>query len=276
MNSIKRFYGEQLEIRDINLDFIDNYVAYLKKRGSNDGGVKFFIRHFKAILNMAYQSLELRDSLNPFQRFNTKRFNEKPVKMAMSIEETKAFINVDLSKYPHLEDSHSFALFSFYCRGMNFVDILKLKWSNINGGLLSYNRSKTGKTYSIAISKPVKSILNKFTPENKVRSGYVFPLLKSEKLNAVQFENARHRLLRNFNTDLKSIAEVAGIKRELTSYVIRHTYATLSLHSGVSTDIISEAMGHSSQRVTKNYLKDFGSDILKNADETLIKKLDMD
>ena len=68
--------------------------------------------------------------------------------------------------------------------------------------------------------------------------------------------------LRQFNKRLKEIGKSCGIEATLTSYVARHSYATIAKYKGVPTAIISEALGHTSEEVTQVYLDSFGKEVL--------------
>lgn len=265
--SLKRFHPEELSVEKVDQIFLEQYSVHLRNRGSNDGGIKFFMTHLKAVWNQAEKAGVVSKQKNPFNHFKFSRFRAKPIKKALKKEEMKAFMNVDLEDRPDLRDSHNYAMFSYYCRGINFVDLMLLRKENVDGDILTYTRSKTRKQYVMELLQPAKRIVGVY--ENEV-SPYLFPILTEDKISPQQFENRRHKMLRKFNSDLKKIAEIAGIKKSITSYTLRHTYATILRNFGVSTEVISESMGHSNPRVTQSYLDDFGNDIIDNEHKKLL------
>lgn len=180
----------------------------------------------------------------------------------------QAFKQVNLDVQPDLIRSYDVAMFTFYCGGINFVDILSLRKENIVGSTLRYSRAKTGHSFVLELLLPALTILNKYNNGNE---GYIFPILNEENLTPEQFESRRHRHLSRYNKDLKKIAELAGIKGNITSYVIRHTYPTFLRNNSISTDIISELMGHSDVRVTKAYLKEFPDEVINKAHRKILK-----
>ena len=91
-------------------------------------------------------------------------------------------------------------------------------------------------------------------------------------MTPIQIENRKAKKLKQFNSDLKKIAEIVGINKPLTSYVARHSFATNLKHLGTSTDVIGEAMGHSNVEITKAYLKEFGDDVLDDAMDKLLEE----
>lgn len=266
--SLQRFYPEELPVEKVDTEFLERYSVHLRKRGSNDGGIKFFMTHLKAVWNQAGKTGIVPKEKNPFNHFKLARFRAKPIKKALKKEDMKAFIQVDLNDRPDLIDSHNYALFSFYCRGINFIDLMLLRHENIDGEILTYTRSKTQKQYVMELLDPAKEIVNKY--ENRTNN-YLFPILSEGLNSAQQIENRRHKMLGKYNSDLKEIAEIAKIHKPITSYTIRHTYATLLKYSGVSTEIISESMGHSNPRVTQNYLNEFSNKLIDNEHKKLLE-----
>ncbi len=77
-------------------------------------------------------------------------------------------------------------------------------------------------------------------------------------------------MLRKINKDLKKIGKLAKIKSELTTYVARHSYATILKKSGISTTVISQAMGHDSEKTTQIYLESFENSILDEASKSIL------
>ena len=152
---------------------------------------------------------------------------------------------------------------------MNFVDMMKLTWRNVQNGKISYVRTKTNTSFIIKILPPVQEILDYYRGL-ELSTSYVFPLLLKDNLSPSQIANRKKKTLRKFNKDLKEIASLSNIEMNITSYVVRHSYATLLKHGGVSTDMISESMGHSSIEVTQTYLKEFENEVIDDANERLL------
>ncbi|WP_081207974.1 tyrosine-type recombinase/integrase [Salegentibacter sediminis] len=266
--SLQKFHQEKLPVEKVDTEFLERYSVYLRNRGSNDGGIKFFMTHLKAVWNEASKRGIVPKEKNPFNHFKFSRFRAKPIKKALKKEEMKAFIQVNLEDRPDLQDSHNYALFSFFCRGINFIDLMLLRQENVDGEILIYTRSKTQKQYVMELLEPAKKIVKIYEDRSK---GYLFPILTEGLNSPQQIENRRHKMLRKYNSDLKEIAKIAEIDKPITSYTIRHTYATILKYSGVSTEIISESMGHSNPRVTQNYLNEFSNKLIDNEHKKLLE-----
>jgi integrase len=155
--------------------------------------------------------------------------------------------------------------------GMNFIDVMKLKWENIQGDRILYIRSKTKGRFSVKMLAPVGKVIDYYKSQNRA-TDYVFPILLRDNLTPMQVENRKHKTLSKFNQQLKEIAKIQGVEQNVTSYVIRHSFATNLKFAGISTDLIGESMGHHDVSVTKAYLKEFDDEVIDNAMNKLLEE----
>jgi site-specific recombinase XerD len=269
-NSFFKFCKNQhLLFREITVELLHKYETYLRATGSQDGGIGAKMRELRAVYNDAIKKGVVDDKYYPFKLYKVSKLKGKGFKRALSREEVKLIENLDEEKYPHLVEAKRFFLFSYFTRGMNFYDMMKLRWENVQDDKIFYTRSKTKGKFIIKILRPVEEILNQYKNIN-TNNGYVFPILLKEDLTPIQIENRKHKKLKKFNADLKKIALVLEINKPITSYVARHSYATNLKHLGISTDILSQSMGHSNLAITTSYLKDFDNEIIDDANEKLL------
>ncbi|MEY3330108.1 MAG: hypothetical protein RLZZ115_2993, partial [Cyanobacteriota bacterium] len=115
---------------------------------------------------------------------------------------------------------------------------LRLKKSDIQDGYVTYIRSKTKGRFMVKILAPVQEILDYYILQER-NTSYVFPILLKDDLTPIQIENRKQKTLKKFNKDLKELARLAKVAKNVTSYVIRHSYASNLKQLGVSTDKIS-------------------------------------
>lgn len=163
-----------------------------------------------------------------------------------------------------LEFALSMFLFSYYTRGMSFVDLAHLKKKDIQGGVLTYIRRKTGKVLHIELLPEMIMIIKRYASEVK-DSSYLFPLLSKD---GEGYESA----LRLQNKRLKRIATVLGLNVKLTTHVARHSWATIARDRGVDIETICEALGHSSILVTRIYLAELNSSVINEANKIVLKR----
>ena len=153
-------------------------------------------------------------------------------------------------------------MFSFYTRGMNFIDIAYLTPQNIEGSLLKYERQKTGKKFSLGLVKPALQIIEKYRSGNR----YLFPLVFTRHTTETTLYNRIKKMRAKVNRDLKKVGEEAGLKG-ITFYTARHTFATNAKRGGENTNVIQELLGHSNVRTTEIYLLSFGDEFLDEVTE---------
>ncbi len=269
-NSFFKFNkNKNILFRDITPKLLDKYEVYLRNKNNTDGGISIKMRTIRALYNYAIKMGEANIQNYPFRVYKISKLKGKNVKRALTVTEFKKFESLDLNEYPHLTDTKYMFLFSFYLRGINYVDMMKLEWKNIQDGKIHYKRSKTGKLFVIKILEPVQRILDYYKAQNR-STPYVFPILTKVGLEPMQIEYRKDKMLKVFNRELKEIASIQGIDKNITSYVARHSYATIMKYIGVSTDIISESMGHANLDVTNSYLKEFENDIIDDANDKLL------
>ena len=266
--SLQRFAASEiLKFTSVTYKFLEKYESFLRSNGNKDSGISIKMRTLRALINKAIKRGLLDTSIYPFSNYNFNRFKTTSVKSALTKEEYKALFNLDLSSKPHLVDAMNFFKFSFYCRGINFIDMAKLTSSNLEDGKLIYTRSKTQGRFLIKILPVALEIIQYYSGIN---GSYLLPIVNKEDKTPIEIYNRKQKALIKYNKDLKKLARLAGVEKNLTSYVARHTYATTMKFLGCSMDMISDSMGHSNLDITKIYLKDFDNEVLDDEHEKLM------
>lgn len=270
MKSVKQFYRfKKIKFQDITNTFLNKYEAWLRSRGGTDGGISIKQRTLRALYNKAIERNIIKDINHPFKTYKISKLKGQGIKKALNFDQVTKIINFNTSKHPHLLDARNYFVFSFYTRGMNFTDMMVLKWQDIDATSISYIRNKTKGRFVITILPPVLEILN-FYKQHALPTVYVFPLLLRDNLTPAQIDNRKKKTLANYNRELKEIAGHCGINKSLSSYVARHSFANCLKQKGVATDVIGESLGHKDITTTQVYLKELGSSVLDEAAELLI------
>ena len=271
-NSFFKFHkNKNLVFREITPILLDKYETYLRSKNNSDGGIGVKMRELRALFNDAIKKGVVDEKYYPFKIYKVSKLKGKGIKKALTRDEMKLMEALNTEENPHLIHAKNYMLFSYYMGGMNFVDMMKLKWENIQGDRVLYIRSKTKGRFSVKMLEPVKQIIA-FYRTQKSSTKYVFPILLKDNLTPMQIENRKHKTISKFNKQLKEIAEIQGVKQNVTSYVIRHSFATNLKFAGISTDLIGESMGHHDVSVTKAYLKEFDDEIIDNAMSKLLEE----
>jgi integrase/recombinase XerD len=271
-NSFFKFSkNKSLVFREITPSFLDKYETFLRGNNNSNGGIGIKMRTIRALYNYAIKNGIVDGKYYPFKLYKISKFKAKGIKKALKREDMRLMETIDTTKYPHLIDTKNYLVFSYYMGGMNFIDIMKLKWSNIEGEVIHYTRSKTKGRFKVKMLEPVKQIINYY--KNQYRpTDYVFPILLKEELTPMQIENRKHKTLRRYNKQLKEIAKIQGLSENVSSYVIRHSFATNLKFAGISSDLIGQSMGHTDVSITNSYLKEFDDEVIDNVMKKLLEE----
>ena len=259
-----------MKLQDILLGEIDSdtmmlYEAWLKGKGICPNSTSFYMRILRAVYNRAVEK-ELTEQKYPFKHVYTGI--DKTVKRAVPLKEIKHIKELDLTLKPHLEYARDMFLFSFYTRGMAFIDMAYLKKSDLKNGILTYRRRKTGQQLTIKWEKCMEEIVSKY--KNAYNTEYLLPIIVNPLVDArKQYRNAIYRV----NTALKDIAKSVGLSIALTMYCTRHSWASIAKTKNIPISVISEGMGHDSEETTRIYLASLDTSIVDKANSLIIKSL---
>lgn len=241
-----------------------SYESWLREEGLTANTSSFYMRVLRAAYNQAVEQ-RLTPDLQPFGRVYTGI--AKTRKRAISIDEIRRLRRLDLRNQPSLDFARDMFIMSFLLRGMSFVDMAFLKQGDLRHGILSYRRRKTGQQLHIAWTPEMQSILNKY-PRNP--SQYLLPILGQDDVKALYRYRSMGCMI---NRNLKKVACLAGIKTQLSLYVARHSWASAARAKGIPLGIISEGMGHDSERTTRIYLASLDSTCVDQANSLIIASI---
>ncbi|NDP21392.1 MAG: site-specific integrase [Paludibacter sp.] len=268
LSSIKKFHSkENLKFSELNYEFIVKYDSFLRSRGGTDSGIGIKMRTIRAVFNKAIDRKHIPKHLYPFELYKISALKKEAKREYLTADELKALEIKDLSNNKKHQFAKDMYLFSYYCRGMNFIDIMKLSSSNLFEGKISYLRNKTGASLEFEIPKPAIKTLEFYNKQSCNK--YLFPLLLSENMTNQQIENRGHKKLGEINSALKEMMEDLKINKRITFYTARHTFATLLKFKNISIDLIGQSLGHSDVKSTQAYLNKLPSQkldlIIQNA-----------
>ena len=253
------------ESQDVPLDGISSdmmllYEAHLKTRDVSMNTISFYMRNLRAVYNRAVEK-GLTPQNNPFRHVYTGV--DKTIKRAIPIKTIKELKELDLSLKPSLDFARDMFMFSFYTRGMSFIDMAYLKKSNLQNGILTYRRRKTGQQLSIKWEKCMEDIVSKY-PKNQ--TDYLLPIIKETVNERRQYDNALHLV----NYHLKDLSSILKLQRPLTMYVARHSWASAAKARNIPLPVISEGMGHDSEATTQIYLASLETSVVDKANKMIL------
>ena len=249
-----------MALEAIDLDYLKGLELYLRQRGTKDNSIATRFAIFKAIYNKAVKEGKVAVKQNPFSIYQVGSLWAKTRKRAIDKDDIQRLIDLEITE-GHTTEYRRLAkdlfLFSYFTAGMNFGDIARLRYKDILRGRVNYSRHKTQKLLSFQLVPMALQILEKYGTAGHGED-YIFPILnRHEHTSPQQIFNRLHKVLRKVNRELKVLGEMIGLGMPLTTYVARHTYATVLKRSGVSVALISESLGHSDLSTTQIYLDSF-------------------
>ena len=251
-------------LEDIDSDLILMYEAFLHNRGLTKNSTSFYMRILRAVYNRAVEK-DLTTNRNPFKHVYTGI--DKTIKRAISLKAIKQIKNLDLSLQPSLDFARDMFLFSFYTRGMSFIDMAYLKKKDLSNGILSYRRRKTGQQLFIRWEKCMQEIVDKY---DNPQSEFLLPIIKrADKDNRLQYQSA----LRFVNNHLKSVVALLNIGITISMYTARHSWASIAKSKNIPISVISEGMGHDSEMTTQIYLASLDNAVVDRANAQILKDL---
>ena len=269
-----RFHKDKkLTFQEINYAFLTKWESFMRKRGFKETSMAVYFRTLRSIINKAINEGIIPKTYYPFDNFKVSKFDLKTKKRALSKEDMIKIYNYPVKEGSKMSDCHKIFMFSYFNQGMNYIDIAKLQWSNISKlGIMEYNRQKTGCGFAIQLGEQSLNILENYRKISGYNAeNYVFPILnKTIHITPQQIQNRLLKVIKQVNINMKIIGKELEIETPITTYVARHTYATVLKRSGVSTSIISNALGHESESITQTYLDDFGTDVFFEANKHLL------
>ncbi len=265
LNSFRRFRnGRDISMSKIDSNMMVSYESYLKMNGIVPNSTSFYMRCIRAVYNRAVEN-GLTEQRHPFRHVYTGV--DKTVKRAVPVKTIKEIKNMDLSDSKWMDFARDMFMFSFYTRGMSIVDMAYLRKSDLNCGILTYRRRKTGQQLFIKWEPCMREIVNKYNIRN---SPYLLPLIKEPGANERrQYLYSSH----NINRFLKLIGERLNLSAPLTMYVARHSWASIARSKKIAISVISEGMGHDSEKTTQIYLSSLDSVEVDKANKLILKSL---
>lgn len=272
-NSINVFTNGNLEIpfSAIDVAWLNKYEKWLRSKGNKETTMSLMFRTLRSAYNKAIESKCARKSDYPFTDYRISKFDVSTEKRAIAKADVLKF-STDarpIGKQQYVQLSKDIFIFSYLCGGINFTDIANLTKDNIiEGKRLHYIRQKTGKLIKLGLSEEALQIIRRYAVESK---GYLFPILNTQlHKTPLQKQNRIHKMLGKVNKNLKLLAAQFGVEANLTTYVARHSFASVLKKSGVNIALISEALGHSDLTTTQIYLDSFDNEQIDAAMKNLL------
>lgn len=265
LRSFQRFrQGLDLSFPFWDRELMEQYEAYLKGLGLLRNTTSFYMRVLRMVYHKACEEGLTWDN-RPFSKVYTGI--DKTTKRAVGVDELRRILDLKLPWCSSLDFSRDMFLFSFFMRGMSFVDMAFLKKQDLQCGYLSYRRKKTGQLLTIKWTAQMQQIVNKYHSETV----YLLPIIKSAdgRTERRQYQNQLVRV----NRQLKKVGSMAGLGIPLSTYVSRHSWASIARDKHIPLSIISEGLGHNNEVTTQIYLDSIRNVEIDRANQVIMGEL---
>lgn len=259
-------FSRFLDNRDLSFDeltvkTLEGFIECRRKQGNSANTILFYIRQLRALYNKASDEGYVHACVNPFVKIRLK--GEATPKRAVSRKEISRIVDFDLAgRHEHLGLARDLFMFSLYSRGMSFVDMCYLTRENLNGDMLVYRRRKTGQWLRVKVEAPLRALLRKYAAADSL---YLLPMLRGDD----SYGGYRY-IQRRLNKRMRELGDLLGFGFPLTFYVARHTWATLAHDKGIPMAVISEGMGHTSEKTTRIYLAEMNHRVIDKANRAVM------
>ena len=277
-NSIEQFQAN-LKFSDITSSILNKYEKEMLDKGCSRTTISIYLRTLRSLFNNAISNKDILPSLYPFRKNDYEKDKyEIPegsnIKKALELKEIESIVKYNAVKGSVKEMSRDYWFFIYLTNGLNVKDLCLLKYKDIDGITLKFIRAKTirqkkEKVIYATLRDESLNIIEKWGNKKKSNETYVFPILNGKETLERQRQLIQ-QLTHTINNNIKSIAEDLEIKKTVTTYSARHSFATVLKRSGASMEIISEMLGHSNLKTTRLYLDSFEKDTLEKTTNALI------
>lgn len=241
-----------ISFQEINKEWLKRYVAWLREQVSATT-IAIYLTHLKAVFNKAVELYLVKPDVYPFGRrgFKIKRTSAR--KIALDEIDKNRLLAVSDAGLKFFVD---FWALSFFCYGLNMMDIAFLKVKDLKDDLLIIHRAKTQQKLIIPLRSEAKEIISRHGNKTLNPNDYVFSIL-SPGLSPNQIKNRVNSFIGKINRGLKLVEVKLHLPVRLSFYTARHTFANVALHKGASKEFIQEALGHKSILTTEIYTAGF-------------------
>ena len=279
VRSWSRFRGnDDWLFSEMNKDVLENYQRWLKKQDTCPNTISAYMRSLRVLYHKACEYDGVKPDDEVFAKVYTGR--AKTAKRSITQEDIRRLHALQLKPNSTLALARDIFIFSFYAMGMPFVDIAYLRKDQMKDGVIQYARHKTGQRIKVTLLPAMSDIIHRYEQEN---SEYVFPILTGKCPASISGDKdlspseRLHKLyllrLRQYNYSLKRLSEMLGASFHLSSYVVRHSWASIAYLHHLDIDMIGRALGHTKQSTTLLYIKSLETPDLGDANHALMEEL---
>ncbi|MBQ8047978.1 MAG: site-specific integrase [Prevotella sp.] len=251
--------NDDIRVEDMDASQVYGFQRWLLDQGLSRNTSSCYMRSLRTIYRRAIEEYGLERVAEPFRRVTTTV--QKTRKRSIKKTDLRRLMELELGDEPHLALARDIFLFSFYAMGIAFIDVVNLKKENVVAGHIEYRRHKTGLLVRVKIEPCMQVIMRKYRQR---KSDFLFPILHNSSYTSQ---------LRLYNYRLSRLSALARLSTPITSYVARHTWASMAYNKNVELSVISRGMGHNNPETTLIYIRGINDCKLEKANRGIIESV---
>jgi integrase/recombinase XerD len=263
LSSLKKFTEKQhLKFRDIDKKFLTRYETWMLDNESSRTTVGIYLRAYRHLAKIALKKGFITPEQYPFGEDKYIIPTGANVKKALNLKAIQKIFTYHPENEAQAK-ARAYWSFIYLCNGINVKDLCLLKYMNIHQKMIVFERAKTARSnkdkpdiIKASLLPQMEDIIRLWGNTDKNPGNYIFPCL-TPGLTAKRERELIKYQTKNINKQMKKIAGKLKIGTNLTTYVARHSFATVLKRSGASTEFIQEALGHAQPGTTQSYLDSF-------------------
>lgn len=271
-----RAEDEILTFNEITPEFLSNYEKWMQMEERSLTTVGIYLRPLRALFNMAIQDGTIKFDAYPFGKRKYQIPAGRKVKKALSKDDLKTLFTYKLEKGSYQSKARDFWFFSYQCNGMNVKDILALRYKDIQGDVIVFNRSKTlnstkanSKPIMVPVTSYVKRVIKEYGNKDTDKDNFIFSFFTDE-MDAFMKYRTTQNFTKFINQHIKDLAKAAGITTDISTYWARHSFTTNAIRSGASLEFIQDSLGHKDMKTTMNYWGGFEESVKRDISEKIM------
>jgi integrase len=258
--ALEAYAGQNIQFSTITPKWLLSYQREMERKNISYATMGMRFRTLRAIFNDAIRKDLIKQSMYPFGKGRFEIPTGSGREMALSIDDI-----CEIAAYKCQTDTQTMCrdlwLFSFYCNGINFGDMCRLKYDNIEQNEIyfyrkkTFNKTKDKKEIIAPILKPMQDIIDRWGNQNADKDSFIFPFCNGCTTEE-QMRHAIHNIIRLTNKQIKTVSKALKLP-DISTYSARHSYATILAKKRVPESYIAEALGHANRTVTQNYFDSY-------------------
>ena len=262
--------NEDLTFNDITIDWLLQLQQFFKVKGIIGRNI---LKDIRTLYNAAIRKGIAQKQDYPFGLWGIKLPRVKKQEKGLTIADVKKIMAYTTSNRDVMV-AKKYWLFMFYCIGLEWKDLCLLKVSNVKSDRIEFDRSKTGRFFTIKLTPPALQIIADMQTGKKP-GDYLFKIIPWYVSGKADREFHYAKLGRNrTNYRLKKIATALKIEKPITTKVARYTWASIARNElNVTTELIQDGLGHADIKVTQGYTNTRGNKEVDNLNDKMSKIL---